>query len=65
MLSFSYADQIRIDDDILVHKNNGLSPETVINVSSMRMKGTHNYYFLFLSLWNNYVDTLYVTYSIY
>ena len=39
--SFRYADQITIDDEVLIPENNEVTPTKVISVSSFAMQGAH------------------------
>ena len=39
--SFRYADQITIDDEVLIPENNEVNPTKVISVSSFVMQGAH------------------------
>ena len=41
MCPFSYADQLMCGDEVLVHKNDELSPAVVINVSSFTIQGKY------------------------
>ena len=48
-----YADQLSVDDEVLVEGNNELIPVKEINVYSVTMQGT-NFSFLVVKLvWNN------------
>ena len=38
-----YADQLSITDEVLVHQNDKLTPDKVINVSSLIMQGDYDY----------------------
>ena len=38
---FRYADQVSLDDEVLVNKNDEFIPTRVINVSSLMMQGDH------------------------
>ena len=46
--SCSYADEVLIDDEVLIPRNNNLdlAPKKINNVSSFKMQGTHNFYCL-------------------
>ena len=41
MFPFSYADQLMCGDEVLVHKNDQMSPAEVINVSNFTMQGKY------------------------
>ena len=40
--SFRYANQLSVDDEVLVHSNNNVVPAKVMNLSNLMMQG--NYY---------------------
>ena len=42
-LILRYAEQLSIDDEVLVNENNTLTPTKVINTTSLMMEG--NYYY--------------------
>ena len=41
---FRYADQVSVNDQVLVKGNYGLTPALVVNVSDSVMQGNHNLY---------------------
>ena len=36
---FSYADQVSVDDEVLLEVNNNLTPAKIMEISSIRMQG--------------------------
>ena len=41
-LTFRYADQVSVTDEILVEGNNKVNPEKVTNVSTLILEGNSN-----------------------
>ena len=52
MFCFRYADDILIDDEVLVQENNELTPAKGTDISTLRMHGKSFHFFCHLSLWN-------------
>ena len=42
MFCFRFAEQVSINDEVLVQEKNEFAPAKVINVSHMKMQGIHH-----------------------
>ena len=55
---FRYADKVSVNDEVLVQKDNGLTPALVINTSYSVMQGKNNSCFKLLKKLSDFISKL-------